>query len=171
MFKTLFANSALLIKHFILYLSQFSFYYSHFHYAKAIYQRVVKAGLKSYYSRSKKETIKDKKKGKQFKPSKKGIAFSTFIRAAIGIAYVPLNKIDLAYDILEELALELRGKKIRKFGQEFLSYYRKTWLNGYDRASWNMHMHRGITSNNVSEGYNSKINSRKQVGFNPNPYL
>ena len=127
--------------------------------------------MKSYYSKSKKETIKNKKKGKQFKPSKKGIAFSTFIRAAIGIAYVPLNKIEMAYGILEELALELRGKKLRKFGQDFLSYYRKTWLNGYDRESWNMHMHRGISSNNVSEGYNSKINSRKQVGFNPNPYL
>ena len=114
----------------------------------------------------------NEKKGKTLKTSKKGIAFSSFIRAAIGLAYVPLNKVDLAFGILKKMALELKGKKIKAFGQNFLKYYEKVWLGkNYSRESWNMHMHKGISSNNVSEGYNSKINGTKELGIHPNPYI
>ena len=138
----------------------------HFHYAKALFQKVVKSGLKSYYSRSKKCLLNPKKK------DKKGEAFSIFIRASIGMAYLPVKKLDKGFEILEELALDLRGKKIKEFGQKFLIYYKNTWLDGnYGRKSWNMFQHKGITSNNVSEGYNSKINNRKEIGIKPNPYV
>ena len=104
--------------------------------------------------------------------SKKSIAFSTFIRASIGMAYVPLNKLNHAHKILKQLGKELKGRKIKEFDKKFLYYYDKTWMNGhYKRHDWNMHMHRGISSNNISEGYNSKINNHKDLKANPNPYL
>ena len=144
----------------------------HFHYAKALFNKVVKAGLKSYYSKAKKNLIKSKKDKKLLKNSKKSIAFSTFIRASIGMAYVPLDKLEHAHKILKQLGKELKGRKIKEFAKKFLYYYDKTWMNGhYERHEWNMHMHRGITSNNISEGYNSKINNHKDLKANPNPYL
>ena len=88
------------------------------------------------------------------------------------MAYVPLNKLNHAHKILKQLGKELKGRKIKEFAKKFLYYYDKTWMNGhYKRHEWNMHMHRGISSNNISEGYNSKINNHKDLKANPNPYL
>ena len=114
----------------------------YFHYAKCVWNRVLKAGLKGQYSDSK----------------KKATAFSTFVRCAISMAFVPLKHLDDAYDILEKKANRLRGKKIKAFAASFLKYYKKTWLGSdkkpplYARDTWNCFLHRGISDNNISEG-------------------
>ena len=87
--------------------------------------------------------------------------FSTFVRCAISMPFVPLNDLDDAYKILEKKATKLRGKKIKAFAASFLKYYKKTWLGSdkkgekkplYARDTWNCYLHRGICDNNISEG-------------------
>ena len=37
--------------------------------------------------------------------------------------------------------------------------------------TWNYYFHRGITHNNVSEGYNSRLANHRDIGKHPNPYV
>ena len=102
----------------------------------------MKAGLKGQYSDSK----------------KKATMFSTFVRMAISMPFVPLNHLDDAYRILEKKSTKLRGKKIKAFAASFLKYYKKTWLGSekkkplYARDTWNCFLLPGISDNNISEG-------------------
>ena len=119
----------------------------YFHYAKCIWNRVLKAGLKAQYSQSK----------------HKSTLFATFVRCAISMPFVPLKDLDDAFGILEQKAKKLKGKKIVAFAKSFLKYYRRTWLGTkigkkmikkpiFARSSWNCFLHRGISDNNISEG-------------------
>lgn len=58
----------------------------HFHFAKCLFKRVIKAGLKNYYSNSKK--ARKRRLENSTTPTEKsketGEEFATFIRAAIG---------------------------------------------------------------------------------------
>ena len=47
------------------------------------------------------------------------------------------------WDQLKEDANKLQPK-YRKFGQKFLAYYKKTWINGnYPKESWNFFLFPG----------------------------
>ena len=46
-----------------------------------------------------------------------------------------------------------------------------TWLDGsIPRKVWNMYDHKGVSTNNNAEGYNSKLGAKKQLSKHPNPY-
>ena len=88
------------------------------------------------------------------------------------MAYVPEKELDDGFKVLKSLASELKGKKLKQFGINFLDYFERQWLEGhFGRSAWNMHTHRGKSSNNVGEGYNSRINNSQEIKPNPNPYL
>ena len=88
----------------------------------------------------------------------------------IGLPYVPLERMDKAVDILKKLAKVNTGPR-RKFCKEMLEYLRKTWLDGsIPRKVWNMYDHKGVSTNNNAEGYNSKLGAKKQLSKHPNPY-
>jgi hypothetical protein len=71
------------------------------------------------------------------------------------------------------LSNKLPSKKFKDFGEYFLNYISKTWVNGksYPRNSWNMFQHKGPNTNNYQEGYNLKIGSKKEISRHPNPFL
>jgi hypothetical protein len=88
------------------------------------------------------------------------------------MAYVPEKELDDGFKVLKSLASELKGKKLKQFGINFLDYFERVWLKGtFGRSAWNMHKHRGKSSNNVGEGYNSRINNIQEIKPKPNPYL
>ena len=88
------------------------------------------------------------------------------------MAYVPEKELDDGFKVLKSLASELKGKRLKEFGINFLKYFERQWLEGpFGRSAWNMHKHRGKSSNNVGEGYNSRINNSQEIKPNPNPYL
>ena len=92
------------------------------------------------------------------------------IRAAIGLAYVPLDRIDEGFKVLEELAQELKGGQ-KKSSEKFLQYMKKTWRKTYPPKTWNYYMHSGANTNNHMEGYNSRLNNTRNLNVHPNPYL
>ena len=123
--------------------------------AKCIWNKVVELGFKGKYSQKGYEKL------------------ASLVRAAIGIAYVPIELIQngAATKVLKNIAKELKGKQ-RKFAKDFISYIEKVWINGnFSLESWNYYNHRGITTNNRHEGYNYRIGQRKGLGIHPNPYL
>ena len=56
----------------------------HFHFAKCLFKRVIKAGLKNYYSNSKKARKHRLENSSNEKSKETGEEFATFLRAAIG---------------------------------------------------------------------------------------
>ena len=125
----------------------------HFHYAKCIWKQVVNAGLKTQYSKTKDD------------------ALSELIVAAIGMAYVPIEELKNAMKILKKLASKLPTGKQKNFGKDFLKYYQDTWISGhFSPESWNYWGHKGATTNNYNEGYNSRFNNCLNLHPNPNPY-
>ena len=91
--------------------------------------------------------------------------FGTFIRAVIGLAYVPLERIEEAFRILQKLG-KANTTKRKKFCKDMLEYLRRTWLDGcIPREVWNMFQHPGVATNNHAEGYNYKMGAK-----HPNPY-
>ena len=125
----------------------------HFHMAKALWKKVVDAGLKTTYSQTGNEV------------------FVAFIVATIGMAYVPLDRIHEGFKILIKMAKMLPEGRQKEFGKSFLTYFRDTWIHGpFDPEMWNYHGHRGITTNNFNEGYNNKINNHSNLNIHPNPY-
>ena len=56
----------------------------HFHFAKCLFKRVISAGLKNYYSNSKKARKRRIENSSTEKSKETGEEFATFLRAAIG---------------------------------------------------------------------------------------
>ena len=124
-----------------------------FHFSQALWKRVNKANLRSEYSK------------------KKNAAFANFIRACVGISFVPLNQLDNALNVLRRMGRELKEQKFRDFSKNLVDYLNTFWLNGrYSRESWNHFVHRGASTNNANEGYNSRLNNKKTLNKHPNPY-
>ena len=69
------------------------------------------------------------------------------------------------------MANEVPEKKIKTFCNKFVNYLEKTWVNGKYGQTWNFWMHKGISTNNHAEGYNSKLAKKKKIGKSPNPYV
>ena len=91
------------------------------------------------------------------------------------MAYVNLGEnhegLKAAMNVLQNLAAKLPKGKQRKFGKDFLQYFKKTWINGsFPPETWNFYGHRGATTNNYNEGYNNKFNNSLNLHPHPNPY-
>ena len=125
----------------------------HFHYAKAVFSKVSKNGLKPVYS-----DVKNSK-------------FAGFVRACIGLPYVPLERLNEGVRNLYILATRLKGRQ-RRFSVKMIKYIEKTWIRGaYPPATWNMFQHEGVKTNNHAEGYNFKLGNKKRISKHPNPYV
>ena len=107
----------------------------HFHYGQRLWSRVVDNGYKSDYNK------------KEFSD------FASFIRACIGLSFVPLDRLETeAMSILRNMAKQLQ-KRHQKFANEFLDYISKVWIHGnYKPSTWNFYQHKGVTTNNFAEG-------------------
>ena len=94
-----------------------------------------------------------KKKGRaaDYSAVKNFPKFGSFVRAVIGLPYVPLERVEEAMAILRMMAKDNTGSRF-KFCKELLKYLCHTWLDGsIPRAVWNMYKHRGVTTNNHAE--------------------
>ena len=121
-----------------------------FHYAKAIWKHCVDLGWKPYYKKIGHEKL------------------TALIRAAIGLAYVPLERIGEGFKVLQEMANDLKGKQ-KKSAQKFMKYMKNTWKKSYAPKTWNYYMYGGANTNNHQEGYNSRLNNTKGLKNNANP--
>ena len=91
---------------------------------------------------------------KSYYNDKKHAKFGAFIRAVIGLPYVPLDRMFEGVKNLYMLANKLQGK-LKTFAIKMINYIEDYWLNGnYPPETWNMFCHDGITTNNHAEGYN-----------------
>ena len=123
-----------------------------FHFSKAIISKVSRNGFKSDYS------------------NKDCPSFSSFIRAILGLCYVPLLRFKEGIRNLYLLAKRLTGKQ-RTFSVQMINYVLKTWVNGsFPPCSWVMYNHQGETTNNHSEGYNFRLGHNRSIEKHPNSY-
>ena len=96
--------------------------------------------------------------------------FSAFIRAILGLGYIPLSRFREGIRNLYVLAKRLTGSQ-RSFAKRMIDYVSKYWVNGsYHPETWVMFQHDGETTNNHSEGYNSRLASKKVISKHPNVY-
>ena len=97
--------------------------------------------------------------------------FGSFVRAILGLGYVPLYRFKEALRNLYVLAKRLTGRQ-RKFSRRMIEYVEKVWVNGnFPPETWVMFQHDGVTTNNHSEGYNYRLGSKKRISKHPNAYL
>ena len=84
--------------------------------------------------------------------------FAAFIRASIGLAYVPLDRIESeALGILKKMAEEL-GKRHKSFAIDYLAYINRYWVHGqYHPSTWNYYQKHGVSTNNHAEGKHLNI--------------
>ena len=86
-----------------------------FHFGQAIQRRVQEAGLARAYLYN--------------------VSFTTFVRRLCAISFLPLTEVAIGVDELESyeftnIKCPSLLKKIEKFKQDILAYFRRTWLNG-----------------------------------------
>ena len=99
----------------------------------------------------------------------KCIEFATFIKCAIGLAFVPLDRLQEGLDIIYNQAIKL-PKSFITFLAKFMIYFEKTWIIGsFPPQTWNYFQFHGSTTNNYNEGVNRKL-SGDVMGTKPNPY-
>ena len=122
-----------------------------FHYAKAVVGQVNKRGFK--------QDISDVKKNG---------TFCGFIRAILGLPQVPLQRLNQGIRNLYIICRRLTGKQ-RSFGIKMIKYVEKVWIRGNQKpVSWNVHKEETVSTNNNSEGYNSKLG--RKIKPHPNFY-
>ena len=119
-----------------------------FHYAKAIVGKVNKKGFKA-----------------EFSDLKNHGAFNAFVRAILGLPYVPLIRLNEGIRNLYILCKKLHNKQ-RKFGISMIKYVESVWVRGnYPPITWNVANHDGAATNNASEAHNRKLGAK----FKPHP--
>ena len=117
--------------------------------AQAIWRFVMQKGFKTHFSYD--------------------IRFATFIKCAIGLSFIPLDRIQDGLDVLHGLGVAL-PRKYHGFVDKFLRYYEKVWIFGnYPPEEWNYYHFIGSNTNNHQEGFNRKL-SGEVLGTKPNPY-
>ena len=122
-----------------------------FHYAKAVVGQVNKRGFKQ-----------------DFSDVKKNGTFCGFIRAILGLPQVPLQRLNQGIRNLYIICRRLTGKQ-RSFGIKMIKYVEKVWIRGNHKpVSWNVHKEETVSTNNNSEGYNSKLG--RKIKPHPNFY-
>ena len=107
----------------------------HFHFGQRLWGRVVDSGLKSDYTK------------------KEYHDFAGFVRASIGLSFVPLDRLESeGLPILRRMGKQLK-KRHQSFATDFLKYIQKYWINGhYNPSTWNFFQKHGVTTNNHAEG-------------------
>ena len=123
----------------------------YFHYGKAIWARVKKNGMASYYS----------KNGLEPK-------FGSFVRLIIGLPSVKVDDIHRGLKNIEKVGSQFKHKKCREFATSMLSYLEKFWMS-LPLELWNVFNVKDRT-NNLAEGYNFALGSKKIISKHPNPY-
>ena len=114
-----------------------------FHFAKAVVGQVHKRGFKQ-----------------DFSDVRKNGAFCGFIRAILGLPYVPLERLKEGIRNLYIICRRLTGKQ-RTFGMKMIKYVEKYWIRGNHRpVTWNVYKSETVSTNNNSEGYNSKLGNK-----------
>ena len=78
-------------------------------------------------------------------------------------------------EIIKNLNLYILAKKLddrqAKLAVVLIHYVERNWINGsFPPETWNMFQHQGETTNNHSEGYNSRLGNKKNIGKHPNFY-
>ena len=120
-----------------------------FHFTKAVLSKVNKGGFKSDYKICPK--------------------FTAFVRGICSLPYVPLSRMAEGVRNLYILAKATGDERQMKFCAVLIRYVEKVWINGmFPPSSWNVYQHCGEATNNKSEGYNHRLNSRKSVSQHPN---
>ena len=105
-----------------------------FHFCKAIISKVARNGFKGDYS------------------NKDCPAFHAFVRAILGLCYIPILRLKEGIRNLYILAKRLTGRQ-RSFAIQMIKYVLRTWINGhFPPSTWVMYNHQGETTNNHSEG-------------------
>ena len=76
---------------------------------------------------------------KPYYSNTKNTEFSRFVRAALSIPFVPLDRLNEAMEILKQLVKTIKIKKAAKFAQQFIDYIKKHWINSekYPPKTWN----------------------------------
>ena len=121
----------------------------HFHYGQSIWKFVMDHGQKSSFS--------------------KYIEFATFIKCNIGLAFVPLDRLQEGLDVLYNLAIKL-PKNFTRFLARFMIHFEKTWIEGnFPPQTWDYFLFHGSTTNNFNEGVNREL-SGDVMETKPNPY-
>lgn len=123
----------------------------YFHYAKAIWSRVKKSGMQKYYS------------NKSDEPK-----FGSFVRLMIGLPFLKTEDILKGVKNIRKVSSQLKTKKCRDFATSMLNYIESFWLK-LDLNIWNMFKVKTRT-NNLAEGYNYALGSKKIISKHPNPY-
>ena len=123
----------------------------YFHYGKAIWSRVKKSGMASYYS----------KKGSEPK-------FGLFVRLIIGLPFVKIADIPRGLKNIENVAKQFKTKKCQDFAHSMLLYIDTFWMK-LPLELWNVFNVKDRT-NNLAEGYNYALGAKKVISKHPNPY-
>ena len=119
-------------------------------FSKAIISKVARNGFKADYTK------------------KDCPQFSSFIRAILGLGYVPLERFREGLRNLYILAKRLTGKQ-RRFAVQMIDYVLRYWVNGsHPPSSWVMYKHDGAVTNNHSEGYNYRLGNKRSISRHPN---
>ena len=85
---------------------------------------------------------------------------------------MPLDRLNEGVDNLKKIAKKLPKKKLRVFANKLITMnIEKIWIGKLDPKTWNMYQHRGVTTNNNAEAFNSKMAGKKKISRHPNPYV
>ena len=95
-----------------------------------------------------------------FSDVRKNGAFCGFIRAILGLPYVPLERLKEGIRNLYIICRRLTGKQ-GIFGIKMIKYVEKYWIRGNHRpVTWNVYKSETVSTNNNLEGYNSKLGNK-----------
>ena len=123
----------------------------YFHYGKAIWSRVKKGGMATFYS---------KKSSEQ--------KFGSFIRLIIGLPFLKVEDIPRGIRNIEKVAEHFKVPKCRDFAKSMISYLNGFWM-ALPLELWNVFDVKTRT-NNLAEGYNFALGNKKVISKHPNPY-
>ena len=130
----------------------FLYFFPDVDFSKAIISKVARNGFKADNS-------------KKDRPQ-----FSSFLRAILGLGYVPLERFREGLRNLYILAKRLTGKQ-RRFAVQMIDYVLRYWVNGsHPPSSWVMYKHGGAVTNNHSKGYNYRLGNKRSISRHPNVY-
>ena len=102
--------------------------------------------------------------------NKECASFSAFVRAILGLSYIPILRLKEGIRNLYLLAKKLTGRQ-RSFAVQMIKYVLRTWINGsFPPSTWVMFDHKGVTTNNHSEGYNYRLGNNRTIEKHPNCY-
>ena len=94
--------------------------------------------------------------------------FGSFVRLMIELPFLKTEDILKGVKNIRKVSSQLKTKKCRDFATSMLNYIESFWLK-LDLNIWNMFKVKTRT-NNLAEGYNYALGSKKIISKHPNPY-